>query len=216
MDDEKKEKEKKIILFILGNSEVGKTSFITKYSKNYFDENYLSTVGVDFIKKDIKLPDGEEINLLLYDTAGQERYKSISFNLIKNADGVLLMYDITKRATFDAINNWIEKIKDEKGDNFPLVLIGNKCDLTEERVIPEEEGQKLAENNGFTFIETSCKEGTNIEESIKILVFKIIEKKKLERLKEIEEGEKKSNDENKTTFGLSKNKKHEKKKRNFC
>ena len=215
MEDEKKEKEQ-IILFILGNSQVGKTSFITKYSKNYFDENYLSTVGVDFIKKDIKLPDGEEINLSLYDTAGQERYKSISFNLIKNADGVLLMYDITKRATFDAINNWIEKIKDEKGDNFPLVLIGNKCDLTEERVIPEEEGQKLAENNGFTFIETSCKEGTNIEESIKILVFKIIEKKKLERLKEIEEGEKKSNDENKTTFGLSKNKKHEKKKRNFC
>ena len=216
MDDEKKEKEKKIILFILGNSEVGKTSFITKYNKNTFNESYISTVGVDFIKKDIKLPGGEEIRILLYDTAGQERYKSISFNLIKKADGVLLMYDITKRDTFDAISIWIEKIKEERGDNFPLVLIGNKCDLTEKREISEEEGQKLAENNGFTFIETSCKEGTNIEESIKILVFKIIEKKKLERLKEIEEAEKKSNDENKAKFELSKNKKHEKKKRNFC
>ena len=214
MEDEKKEKEQ-IILFILGNSQVGKTSFITKYDKNAFNENYISTVGVDFIKRDIKLPGGEEIRILLYDTAGQERYKSISFNLIKKADGVLLMYDITKRVTFDAISIWIEKIKEEKGD-FPLVLIGNKCDLTEKREIPEEEGQKLSENNGFTFIETSCKDGTNIEESIKILVFKIIEKKKLERLKEIEEGEKKSNDENKAKFELSKNKKHEKKKRNFC
>ena len=214
MEDEKKEKEQ-IILFILGNSQVGKTSFITKYDKNAFNENYISTVGVDFIKRDIKLPGGEEIRILLYDTAGQERYKSISFNLIKKADGVLLMYDITKRVTFDAISIWIEKIKEEKGD-FPLVLIGNKCDLTEKREIPEEEGQKLSENNGFTFIETSCKDGTNIEESIKILVFKIIEKKKLERLKEIEEGEKKSNDENKAKFELSKTKKHEKKKRNFC
>ena len=191
MNDEKKENEK-IISFVLGNSEVGKTSFITKYDTNTFKEQYLSTIGIDFIKKNIKLPDGEEIKLVLYDTAGQEKYKSISFNLIKNADGILLMYDITNRDTFDAINKWIENIKDEKGDNFPLVLIGNKCDLAEERIIQKEEGQKLAEDNGLSFIETSCKEGTNVEESIQILVFKIIEKKKLERLKEIEEGEKNS------------------------
>jgi small GTP-binding protein len=216
MNDEKKENEK-IISFVLGNSQVGKTSFITKYDKNTFDGKYLTTVGVDFIKKEIKLPDGKEISLLLYDTAGQERYKSISYNLIKKADGLLLMYDITKQDSFDAINKWIENIKDEKGDNFPLVLVGNKCDLTEERVIQKEEGQKLAEDNGFSFIETSCKEGINIEESINILVLKIIEKKKLDRLKEIEEGEKNSNDESKrATFGLSKNKKQGKKKRNFC
>ena len=177
-------KSKKLTLFLLGNISVGKTAFINKYVKNKYEE-YKSTIGVDFYTKALKLETGEELKLIFYDTAGQERYRAISFNLLKNANGILLMYDISSRKTFDDISQWLESIKEAKGDNFPIIIIGNKCDLKEERQISEEEGEKLAKDNGFSFIETSCKEGINIEKSIQILV-NIIQNKKKEELKEIE------------------------------
>ena len=167
---------KKLILFLLGNISVGKTAFVNEYVNDIYEE-YKTTIGVDFYSKALKLETGEQFNLIFYDTAGQERYRAFSFNLIKNANGILLMYDITNRKTFDDINQWLESIKEAKGDNFPIVLIGNKCDLTEERQISTEEGEKSAKDNGFSFIEVSCKEGINIEESVKILV-NIIENKK--------------------------------------
>ena len=119
MDD----KNKKLTLFLLGNSAVGKTSFITQYVNNTFKEYYKPTIGIDCFSKIIKLETGEELNLFFYDTAGQEKYKSISMNLIKNADGIFLMYDISEQHSFDEINGWIESIKEVKGDNFPIILI---------------------------------------------------------------------------------------------
>ena len=189
----------KLTLFLLGNSAVGKTSFISKYVNNNFSDNYISTVGIDFFCKTMKLSTGEDITLKFYDTAGQEVYRSISYNLVKSADGIFLLYDITKRKTFDAIYNWIESIKNIKEDKFPVILIGNKCDIEEERDIDKEEGQKLADENGFPFIETSCKDGINIEESVKLLVSDIIEKKKLER-----ENENNQNVNKESSFRLSK------------
>ena len=123
------EKNQKLTLFILGNCDVGKSSFITKYVKNTFKEYYKPTIGIDCFSKIIKLETGEELNLFFYDTAGQERYKSISMNLIKNADGIFLMYDVSEQRSFDEINGWIESIKEAKGDNFPIIVIGNKCEL---------------------------------------------------------------------------------------
>ena len=174
---------KQITLFLLGNSSVGKTAFIHRYVKNDFKNSYQNTIGMDYCSKNIKLPTGEELEILLYDTAGQEKYKSISLNLIKKADGILLMYDISERSTFDAINQWIESIKNIKEDDFPIILIGNKCDL-EERDITPIEGELFANQHGFSFEETSCKEGINIEESVQDLVLNILEKKKKENLKE--------------------------------
>ena len=180
----------KLSLFFLGNSSVGKTSFIIKYVNNSFELNHVPTIGIDMTVKTFQLETGEEIQLKFYDTAGQEQYRAISFTLIKSADGIFLVYDITQRKTFDDINRWIESIKEIKDEHFPIVLLGNKCDLEEKRNIDKEEGEKLAKDNGFPFIETSCKDGTNIKESVKILVSKIIEKKKEEKLKNNEEGEK--------------------------
>ena len=175
----------KLTLFLLGNCSVGKTAFINKYVNNKFEE-YNATVGIDFFSKVTKLPTGEELKLLFYDTAGKEKYKAISFNLIKNAHGIILMYDISDRETFVDIGRWLESIKEEKGENFPLIIVGNKCDLTEVRQITKEEGEKLAKDNGFSFMETSCKDGINIEESVQMLVLNIMQGRKQKKLKEIE------------------------------
>ena len=126
---------------------------------------------------------GEELKLFFSDTAGQERYKSISMNIIKNTDGIFLMYDVADQRSFDEINGWIESIKEVKGDNFPIILIGNKCDL-EQRVISKEEGEKFAKEQGFSFMETSCKEGINIKESVQVLVHDIMEKRKMKKIEE--------------------------------
>ena len=206
---------KKLTIFTLGDCAVGKSSFISKYIHNTFSENHLTTIGIDFITKDYRLPNEKEIKLFFYDTAGQEKYRSLSFNLIKSADGIFLMYDISERVTFDGINHWIESIKEIKGNNFPKILLGNKCDLDEEkRKVTKEEGEKLANDHGFSFFETSCKEGTNIEGSVEILVSKIIEKRQLEE-KENKQNEKENNknEKERNTFGLEKTQKKKKKKK---
>lgn len=168
---------KRVNLYTLGDSDVGKTCFILRYCKNSFQNNYLPTVGIDFMAKNSKLPNGEEIKVCFYDTAGQEKYRAISLNLIKTADAILLMYSITNNETFKSISNWINSIKEVKGSDFPIILIANKCDLEEERKIQKEEGEKLAESNGFQFFEVSNKTGSNVDEAVNYLVSKVIEKK---------------------------------------
>ena len=168
----------KISIFTLGNSQVGKTCFILRYTKNTFNNTYISTIGIDFLAKDTSLPNGEKYKVLFYDTAGQEKYRSIAFNLMKGAEGIILMYDITKRNTFESITEWVQSIKEAKGDNFPVVLIGNKCDLKEKREISREEGENEAQKNGFLFFETSNKDGTNVEEATLALISKVAELRK--------------------------------------
>ena len=207
MDDELQ----KINLFTLGNCAVGKTAFIKRYVENEFEIGG-PTVGINCSSKNIKLSKEEELKLLFYDTAGQERYEAISPNLIRDADGILLMYDISDRRTFDSINQWFDNINEIKGENFPIILIGNKCDL-EHREITNEEGKQFANLNKFSFMETSSKEGINIEESVKILVLDIVQKKKSEKLKENEGNHE---NENRKSFKLSSNDKKKKKKKNCC
>ena len=168
----------RINLFTLGNSQVGKTCFILRYTKNTFNSTYISTIGIDFLTKNALLPNGEQYQILFYDTAGQERYTSIAFNLMKGADGILLMYDVTQRKTFESITYWVKSIKETKGENFPVVLIGNKCDLKEQKEISREEGESEAEKNGFLFFETSNKDWTNVEEATMALISKVVELRK--------------------------------------
>ena len=174
--NEKNNKLEKLTLFLVGDSAVGKTSFIQKYTNNIFNLEQLTTIGIDFSLKTIEL-NGDEITLKLFDTAGQEKYRSLSFNLIKSADGIFLMYDITNRKTFEEMDGWIKSIKESKESDFPIILIGNKCDLEKERIVKKKEGEKLAKNQGFLFRETSCKDNINIEESVEILVKRIIDYK---------------------------------------
>ena len=174
------EKLEKIKIMALGNNVVGKTSFILRFTENKFEKNYLATVGIDYQIKIITIKE-KQYKLCFYDTVGQEKYRSITLNVIKDAQGILLMYDITIINSFDSIPNWIKSIKDVKGSDFPMVLVGNKIDLESERKITKEQGEKFAKENGIEFFEISNKNGINIQEAGLALVNKILEKKEKEK-----------------------------------
>ena len=173
------EKEIRLKIITLGNAKVGKTSFILKFTENTFDYNSLQTMGID-IKTKFIIKNGKKYRLTIYDTAGQEQFKAISLSTIKNADGIILMYDITNQKSYIEIKDWMDGIIENKGINFPIILIGNKCDLEDKRKVTYEEGQKLAKQNGLIFMETSNLNGKNIEEAGSTLLNMIIEKNKKE------------------------------------
>ena len=143
MKSNKKLLETKIIT--LGDSHVGKSSLIIKFIENKFSLSYISTVGFDLKYKTLKLDDDEEIKIVIHDTAGQERFKSLAANYIKKAKGILLVYDITDKRSFESLGNWMNDIEEEEvADKVPIILVGNKSDLEEERVISKQEGEKVA------------------------------------------------------------------------
>ena len=164
----------KIILSVLGNSGVGKTSFIMKFTDNTFQESYLATYGIDFKTKYVNI-NNNKYRVDLYDTAGQERFRSISINSIRMSDGVILIYDITNESSYENISTWMDNIYDIKGKGFPVIIIGNKCDKEEERQVPKKKGEELAKRYKITFFETSNKIGTNIEETVLKIINQIIE-----------------------------------------
>ena len=167
-----------IKIMILGNYSVGKTSFLIRFTKNKFDETYLATIGIDYKYRIINI-ENKQYKLMFYDTVGEERYKSIPKNHIKNVQGIILMYDITNKKSFDSIIDWISDVKEIKGENFPMILVGNKIDLNESREVTEEMGYELAEKNQIEFFETSNKDGTNIQEAGLEIVYKILSETKV-------------------------------------
>ena len=180
------ENEERINIMTLGNSEVGKTCYILKYTENFFQELYLTTVGIDFKVKTETIND-KQYKLFFYDTTGQEKYKSIALNIIRNAQGIILMYDITNKKSFESIPDWIKSIRDSKGENFPMILLGNKLDKEDIRIISEKEGKELADKYGIKFFETSNKTGVNVQESGIALVNEILKNKQNEMISNIRE-----------------------------
>ena len=171
--DEDIENEERINMIILGDSSVGKSSFIIRYTENQFQDEYLATIGIDFriVTKKIR---ERQYKLFFYDTMGQEKYKSVALNIIKLAEGVILIYDITNGKSFDSIPNWIEKIQNVKGNKFPLILCGNKVDEIDKRQVSIKEGEELANKFKIKFFETSNKDGTNIDEAVLCIIDKIL------------------------------------------
>ena len=167
----------RINLITLGDGQVGKTSLILRYTNDYFGNNYIATIGFDYKFKNEKLKNGEEINVKIFDTAGQEKYWSLAANFLKKADGIILVYDITYKISFENLNKWLKDIN-ENAKGLPIVLIGNKTDLEEKREVTKEEGNEFAKkiNEEIEFYEASCKTGENIKEAIRFLVEKIYKK----------------------------------------
>ena len=184
MTNDEGESEERLRIMTLGNSKVGKTTFIIKYTEDYFQEIYLSTIGIDFRVKEITVDDNT-YKLLFYDTTGQEKYKSLALNVVKNTHGIILMYDITDKSSFVSIPDWIQSVRDIKGDDFPLLLLGNKIDKKEERIISSEEGEELAKEYKIDFLETSNKDGTNVNEAGLTIVKKILESNQREVLNNV-------------------------------
>lgn len=149
-------------LILIGDSQVGKSSLTLKNVDNVFNDNLLSTIGKEIIEKKVKI-DGKEIKIKIHDTAGQERYKSIVVSAIRNAFGIILVYSINQRESFISLDNWLDEIKNT-GINKPIIIVGNKCDLSD-RKVSYEEGEAYARQHGFKFYECSAKDGTNVNEA---------------------------------------------------
>ncbi|XP_063164455.1 EF-hand calcium-binding domain-containing protein 4B [Candoia aspera] len=152
-------------IVLVGNSNVGKTSFLKQLCEDHFSPGTAATVGVDYCMKTMTL-DSSQVVLQLWDTAGQERYRSITKQFFRKADGVVVMYDITARDTFVAVKQWLVSIEEATGENIPLLLLGNKIDKEKEREVPNGLGKHLAEDYSLIFYECSALTGENTMASI--------------------------------------------------
>ena len=163
-------------VLLLGDSSVGKTCVLLRYCDKTFQEAHLSTIGLDYRLKTMTLENGKNIKLQIWDTAGQDRFRAITKNYYKGANGIILIYDVTNLQTYENVKNWINQIKEEANPNVVIYLAGNKIDVNEElRVVRTEEGQKIADEYNLAFYETSAKSGININEIFEDLVKKVDE-----------------------------------------
>ena len=163
-------------IIILGSTKVGKTCLINQYFNKEFNDNPISTIGIDLQSKYFKF-DNDIVKINFIDTAGQERFDSISSNYLKNVNGVLLVYDITNFDSFKKIDYWNNQIKYYNNHNkYSIVLIGNKIDLDNQRVVNFNYGQNLSKKINCEFFETSAKDNINVDqvfETISLLTYKI-------------------------------------------
>ena len=157
---------------ILGDSGVGKTNLLLRYVGESFSENYIATLGIDFKMKNIIYND-LKIALQIWDTAGQERFRSITKSFLKGTDGIIFMYDISKKDSFLNLKNWIAEIDNSKLPDVKFVICGNKIDLEENREVTEEMKKKLSKEFETDIIEISAKKGIKIEEPFDMLINKI-------------------------------------------
>ena len=166
--------ENKIKLMLIGDSYVGKTSLLTKYCKNEFKPTYITTIGIDFHLKYFKYK-GKRIKIQIWDTTGQERYRTLARSTINSSEGFIFVYDITNRESFNNINNWVEQVKEIAPKNSKSIIFGNKSDLSKKRVIEINEGKNLAKKYNMKFFETSAKNGSNLNEGFSFLIKEIMD-----------------------------------------
>ena len=164
MSKKKKENEEVMRVITLGETEVGKTSIIRRYIHNIFDESILSTIGLNFSYKEVKLKNGKSLKIKLIDTAGQEKYKALAKSYFKNADAVLFVFAINDKHSFDNIKNWINLFNENHNgkEGIPMYLIGNKSD--QEREVQKEAIDEFIIENKYKYFETSAKENIGIDE----------------------------------------------------
>jgi small GTP-binding protein len=155
-------------ILLLGDSSVGKTCILTRYSENTFQEEHMATIGLDFKIKSVNL-NGKIVKVQIWDTAGQDRFKSITKNYYKGAHGIILIYDVSNPKTYDNIKKWLAQIKEEASSKVCIILVANKIDH-EERVVTEEEGEKLAKSFNLKIFESSAKENINVTEAFQEVI----------------------------------------------
>lgn len=153
-----------IKLLMIGDSGVGKTCLLLRYANDSFSPTFITTIGIDFKIKNVEI-DGKRIKLQIWDTAGQERFRTITTSYFRGAQGILLVYDVTDRRSFESIRNWVSQIQQHADVHVNKILVGNKCDMLDEKVVSTEEGQKLAKEFGIDFWEASAKNDINVEQS---------------------------------------------------
>ena len=163
-----------IKILVVGDSTVGKTNFIRMFIENKFYQNYMTTSGIDLKTSNIEIKN-KKIRVQLWDTAGQEKYRAITTNLFLKVQGVLLVYDLTNEESFDNLKSWVKLIKDECGKQMQMLIVGNKNDLDEQRVIDKNIASEYAKEEKLEYIETSSKTGDNVQKAITMLCEKVLD-----------------------------------------
>jgi len=149
---------------LIGDSGVGKSNLLSRFTRNEFNLESKSTIGVEFATRSIQV-EGKIVKAQIWDTAGQERYRAITSAYYRGAVGALLVYDIAKHVTYENVERWLRELRDHADQNIVIMLVGNKSDLRHLRAVPTEEATAYAERNQLSFIETSALDSTNVEKA---------------------------------------------------
>jgi len=147
---------------LIGDSGVGKSNLLSRFTRNEFNLDSKSTIGVEFATRSIQV-DNKTIKAQIWDTAGQERYRAITSAYYRGAVGALLVYDISKHQTYENVTRWLKELRDHADTNIVIMLVGNKSDLRHLRAVPTEEAKEFASQHGLSFIETSALDASNVE-----------------------------------------------------
>ncbi|KAL9255041.1 Ras-related protein, partial [Drosera capensis] len=159
-------------LLLIGDSGVGKSCLLLRFADDSYVESYISTIGVDFKIRTVE-QDGKTIKLQIWDTAGQERFRTITSSYYRGAHGIIIVYDVTDQQSFENVKQWLSEIDRYASDNVVKLLVGNKSDLTSNRVVSYESGKEFADEIGVPFLETSAKNASNVEEAFMTMASEI-------------------------------------------
>ncbi|KAI0927921.1 Ras- protein Rab-11B [Taiwanofungus camphoratus] len=168
---------------LIGDSGVGKSNLLSRFTRNEFNLETKSTIGVEFATRSINV-DGKTLKAQIWDTAGQERYRAITAAYYRGAVGALLVYDIAKHATYVNVTRWLKELRDHADSNIVIMLVGNKSDLKHLRAVPTEEARTFAAENNLSFIETSALDASNVEGAFQTIltdIYRIVSSKSLEQ-----------------------------------
>jgi len=167
---------------LIGDSGVGKSNLLSRFTRNEFNLESKSTIGVEFATRSIDV-DGKTVKAQIWDTAGQERYRAITSAYYRGAVGALLVYDIAKHATYVNVTRWLKELRDHADANIVIMLVGNKSDLKHLRAVPTDEAKTFSTENGLSFIETSALDASNVEGAFQTIltdIYRIVSSKSLE------------------------------------
>ena len=190
----------KFKLLVLGDSTAGKTSILDRYTNGVFNANYLATVGLDNFTKD-EIINNKTVRIKIWDTAGQEKYHSLAKGFFRNAQGIMVVFDVTNIETYENVKYWTQSIKTHMGsdiDKISVIIIGNKID-SKDREVNKKEAESYCSELGYPYFETSAKTGENVNETIRYLVMEVLRKNSLNKVKSF-------NNENGNNFKISKQK----------
>ncbi|KAJ4809984.1 Ras-related protein Rab-1A [Rhynchospora pubera] len=151
-------------LLLIGDSSVGKSCLLLRFADDSYVDSYISTIGVDFKIRTVDL-DGKTVKLQIWDTAGQERFRTITSSYYRGAHGIIIVYDVTEMESYNNVKQWLNEIDRYASDNVCKLLVGNKCDLVDSKVVATETAQAFADSLGIPFLETSAKESINVEKA---------------------------------------------------
>ncbi|KAI3517392.1 hypothetical protein L1887_16606 [Cichorium endivia] len=168
-------------IVLIGDSGVGKSNILSRFTRNEFCLESKSTIGVEFATRTLQV-EGKTVKAQIWDTAGQERYRAITSAYYRGAVGAFLVYDITKAQSFENVTRWLRELRDHADSNIVIMLAGNKSDLSHLRAVKESDGQRLAEQEGLSFLETSALEAQNVEKAFQMIlldIYQIVSKKAL-------------------------------------